>query len=47
MTKEQIDIINQSINNLKLLCKGRTCNDCPMQANCVGYPDDWEEVDYD
>lgn len=45
MTKEQIDIINQSISNIKLLCSSMLwCNDCPMKSNCNEFPPRWELI---
>lgn len=45
MTKEQIDIINQAIGNIKLLCKSMLwCNDCPMKSNCNEFPPRWEFI---
>ena len=45
MTKEQIEIINQSISNIKLLCKSMLyCGDCPMKRNCSVNPNNWEIV---
>ena len=45
MTKEQIDIINQSISNIKMLCNSMAgCVDCPMNSNCNEFPTRWEEV---
>ena len=47
MTKEQIDIINQSINNIKTLCNSMLCcADCPMNINCNAFPPEWESVSY-
>ena len=48
MTKEQIDIINLSISNIKRLCISMAgCMDCPMNGNCNEFPPHWEEVPYD
>ena len=45
MTKEQIDIINTSVLNIKLLCKScNACIECPMNHNCNDLPLHWEEV---
>ena len=45
LTKEQIDIINQSIINIKTLCNSMAgCVDCPMNTNCNEFPPRWEVV---
>lgn len=45
MTKEQIDIINESINNIKRLCSSMLCcNECPMNKNCKEFPLMWDEI---
>lgn len=45
LTKEQIDLINQSIINLKTLCKSMLyCGECPMKRNCSVNPNNWEVV---
>ena len=44
-TKEQIEIINTAINNIKLLCKSNNdCVHCPMNNNCNEQPAHWKEV---
>ena len=47
MTKEQIDILNDAICNLQLLCKGMDCSKCHMLGNCGKSPSEWELISYD
>ena len=45
MTKEQIDILNDSISNIKLVCKSyNACIECPMNHNCNEHPAHWEAI---
>ena len=50
MTKEQFDIINLSLLNLKLFCKSQNyCVDCPMYKNCrcKNSMAEWETIKYE
>ena len=43
MTPEQLQILNDSISNIKLVCKScNTCVECPMNHNCNEQPAHWE-----
>ena len=45
MTKEQIQILNDSINNIMLVCKScNTCIECPMNHNCNEQPAHWKPI---
>ena len=45
MTDEQLKILNDSILNIKLICKSNnTCPHCPMNHNCNEQPAHWEIV---
>ena len=46
MTKEQLQILNDSISNIKLLCKQFDyCRDCPMNTNCGEIPLGWQALE--
>lgn len=48
MTPKQIEIINTSIQNIKLLCKSNNvCVHCPMNHNCNEQPAHWEVIKND
>lgn len=48
MTKEQIDILNESIANIKLVCSmQKACIECPMNSNCGECPSNWNTIKYD
>lgn len=43
MTQEQLQILNDSICNIMLVCKScNTCVECPMNHNCNEQPAHWE-----
>ena len=43
MTKEQIQILNDSIMNIRTVCLSHLyCGDCPMNRNCRVNPNNWE-----
>ena len=46
MTKEQIKILNDSILNIKQLCKMfDNCIECPMNHNCNEVPVTWQTIE--
>ena len=46
MTKEQLQIINDSILNIKQLCKMYDiCFNCPMFHNCQEVPVTWQPLE--
>lgn len=46
MTNEQIKILNESITNIKMLCKQYDyCMDCSMYENCGLMPRQWSELE--
>lgn len=43
LTAEQLQILNDSICNIKLVCKSHnTCVECPMNHNCNEQAAHWE-----
>lgn len=45
MTEEQIKILNDSICNIKLICRSNNdCVHCPMNHNCNEQPAHWEVI---
>jgi hypothetical protein len=46
MNNEQIKILNESIINIKMLCKQYDlCMDCPMYENCNFMPRQWSQLE--
>lgn len=41
-----LDILNDSISNIKLVCKSSySCTECPMNYNCNEPPSNWEVIE--
>ena len=46
LTKEQLQILNDSICNIKLVCKSNNdCVHCPMNFNCNEQPAHWKTIE--
>ena len=45
MTQKQLDVLNESITNIKKVCSAHNvCIECPMNINCNEFPGEWKTV---